>query len=325
MKSARCTTSTCADPSAFWGWKRSFGAFFFPQVTWLRLSGPITKLARAWEGRKHHRSSAIVNEERLLHFMHMCGSFHVLGVEALVSSAFVPPGHVAALVWSYFQASKGVGGLQASSRSFRVFVFRWVTWLRFSGHIPMPAWAWEGCKHHRSSALANEERSLHFLHMECLTLIVPESFSSHSTEGRRGEGAVDETDQQWRCRGDGCYRRAEQTAATGEQSRRLLQASRGDGYYMQAEETATTGEQRRRLLQASRGDGCYRRAEKTAATGEQRRRLLQEEWRSKGDGQQQKERQQQKKRPLVTPAVAEAVGAAEDKALSDTIGGSRRV
>ncbi|CAI5502158.1 unnamed protein product [Closterium sp. Naga37s-1] len=39
MKSACCTSCTCADPSAFWGWKRSFRAFFFHRVTWLRLSG----------------------------------------------------------------------------------------------------------------------------------------------------------------------------------------------------------------------------------------------------------------------------------------------
>ncbi|CAI5470447.1 unnamed protein product [Closterium sp. Yama58-4] len=119
MKSARCTSSTCADPSAFWGWKRSFRAFFFCRVTWLRLSGPIAKPVRAWEGCEHHRLSALANEERPLHFLQMSGSFHVSGLEALVPSVFLPPSHVAALVWAYYQASKGVGGLRASSDSDR--------------------------------------------------------------------------------------------------------------------------------------------------------------------------------------------------------------
>ncbi|CAI5485500.1 unnamed protein product [Closterium sp. Naga37s-1] len=117
MKSARCTSCTCAYPSAFWGWKRSFRAFFFHRVTWLRFSGPNTKPARAWEGCEHHRSSAIANGERPLHFLHVCVSFRILGLEALVPSVFLPPGHAAALDWSYYQASKGVRGLPSSNRA----------------------------------------------------------------------------------------------------------------------------------------------------------------------------------------------------------------
>ncbi|CAI5952113.1 unnamed protein product [Closterium sp. NIES-64] len=71
MKSARCTSCTCADPFTFWGGKRSLRAFFFRRVTRLRLSGPTTKPAKAWEGCEHHRSSALSNEERPLHFLHM--------------------------------------------------------------------------------------------------------------------------------------------------------------------------------------------------------------------------------------------------------------
>ncbi|CAI5517567.1 unnamed protein product, partial [Closterium sp. Naga37s-1] len=93
---------------------RSFRAFFFRRVTWLRF----WSYYQASKGVEELQASSAISardEERPLHFLHKSGSFRVLVVEALVPRVFLPPGHGAALVWSYYQASKGLGGLQASS------------------------------------------------------------------------------------------------------------------------------------------------------------------------------------------------------------------